>query len=146
MIHLIAQCVLYLTKCVFEFAFFSYPTTKALSGVLGRYESGHTCITYIAKSKTEPQRDTSHTLWSRRVSVWKNIPNSKYFWYCFVSWLSLLNECLLESMGYLYFFLFFSLSFFLGGYLSTHCFILWTLVHFFSHSLDMDFSLLSSFF
>jgi hypothetical protein len=46
----------------FEFAFFSYPTTKALSGVLGRYESGHTCIAYVAKSKTKPQGDASHTL------------------------------------------------------------------------------------
>jgi hypothetical protein len=40
MIHLITQCVLYLTKGVFEFAFFSYPTTKALSGVLGDMKVG----------------------------------------------------------------------------------------------------------
>ena len=31
---------------------------------------GHTCITYFAKSKTGPQGDASHTLWSRRASVW----------------------------------------------------------------------------
>jgi hypothetical protein len=65
MIHSIAQCVSYLTKGIFEVAFFSQPTTKALSGVLGRYESGHTCITYIAKSKSKSQGDASHTLWSR---------------------------------------------------------------------------------
>ena len=41
---------------------FSKPTTKAVSGVLGRYRGGHTCITYIARSKTEPQGDTGHML------------------------------------------------------------------------------------
>jgi hypothetical protein len=72
---------------VFCLLFHSLPV-KLLSGVLGRYESGHTCITYIAKSKTKPQGNASHTLWSRRASVWNMIPNSNYFWYSFVSWLS----------------------------------------------------------
>ena len=62
---------------------FSWPTTKALSGVLVRYEIGHTCITYIARSKTEPQGDTSHMLWLRRASVWKSWwiydPNSNLY-------------------------------------------------------------------
>jgi hypothetical protein len=33
-------------------------------------KSRHTCITYVAKSKTEPQGDANHTLRSRHASVW----------------------------------------------------------------------------
>ena len=51
---------------IWNFAFFSYPTTK---GFLVEFwvgmKVGHTCITYFAKSKTGPQGDVS-----RRVSVW----------------------------------------------------------------------------
>jgi hypothetical protein len=46
---------------------FSYPTTKAFewSFWVGT-KGGHTCITYVAKSKTELHGDASHTLRSRR--------------------------------------------------------------------------------
>jgi hypothetical protein len=125
----------------FEFAFFSCPTNKALSGVLGRYASGHTCITCVAKSKTGPQGDASHTLRSRRASVW-------YFFHNFLILNifgtplyhdSLLDECLSESMGYLYFFL---LLFFISGHLSTHCFIYsdtFVSIFFYLMPLGMDF-------
>jgi hypothetical protein len=135
MIHSIAQCVWYLTK-----GFLNLPSFHILPLRLWVefWVGGHTCITYFAKSNTRPQGDTSHTLWSRCVSVWNKIPNSKYFWYFFLSWFSLLDECLLESMGYLYFFSFF---FFSGKHLSTHYFIFWTFFHFFSHTPWHGFSL-----
>ena len=56
---------------IWNFAFFSYPTTK---GFLVEFwvdmKVGHTCITYFAKSKIRPQGDASHTLRSRRASEW----------------------------------------------------------------------------
>ena len=53
------------------FCVFLEPTTK---GFLVEFwvgiKSRHTCITYFVKLKNEPLRDASHTLWSRRASVW----------------------------------------------------------------------------
>ena len=84
MILSIAQCVWNLTKEFWYLLSFSYPTTNGfwVEFWVGM-KVGHTCITYFAKSKTGPQGDASHTLWSRRTSVWNfhNVPNSKYFWY-----------------------------------------------------------------
>ena len=109
MILLIAQCVWDLTKGIWNFAFFSYPTTK---GFWVEFWVGmklrHTCITYFDKSKTGPQGDASHTLWSRRASVWNfyNFLILNIFGTTWIMTLSLFNECLLfESMGYLSFFL-----------------------------------------
>ena len=47
-----SMCMVYLTKGIVVLPF--HPTTKAESGVLGRYEGGRTYITYIAESKTGP--------------------------------------------------------------------------------------------
>jgi hypothetical protein len=62
--------------------------------------------------------------------IFLNFPNSKYFWY------SLNHESLFwmdafysKVWAILFFFLFLS---FLGEHLSTHYFIIWTLIHFFS--------------
>jgi hypothetical protein len=103
MILSVTQCVWYLTKGIWDFSFFSYPTAKALSGVLGRYESGHTCITCIAKSKTRPQGDASHTLWSSHASVWNFLycSYSKYFCTPCIMTLSFWWMPLFESMDYL---------------------------------------------
>jgi len=119
MILLIAQCVWNLTKCIWNFAFFSYPTTKGfwVEFWVGM-KVGHTCITYFAKSKTGPQGEASHTLWSRRASVWNfyKVPNSKIFFVLIWSWISLfLQNCLLfESMAFFLFFMLFGMHFFLS--------------------------------
>jgi hypothetical protein len=96
---------------LFGFAFFSYPTTKSLSGVLGRYDSGHTCITYFAKSKTGPQGDASHTLGSRRASVWNEIPNSNMFgtplYHDSLFWMNAFWKVWAIFISFLFFLLFF---------------------------------------
>ena len=71
MILSVAQCVWNLTKASGILPSFSYPTTNGfwVEFWVGM-KVGHTCITYFAKSKTRPQGDASHTLWSRRASVW----------------------------------------------------------------------------
>ena len=85
MILSIAQCCIKPHQGIFILPSF-HPTTK---GFLVEFWVGmkmrHTCITYFAKSKTGPQGDASHTLWSRRVSVWNfyKVPNSKIFLYSF---------------------------------------------------------------
>ena len=77
MILSIAQYVWNLTKAFGILPSFSYPTTNGfwVEFWVGM-KVGHTCITYFAKSKTGPQGDASHILWSRRASVWKfyNVP------------------------------------------------------------------------
>ena len=67
----ITQCVWNLTKALWYFCLlFILP----LKGFLVEFWVGmklrHTCITYFAKSKTRPQGDASHTLWSRHATVW----------------------------------------------------------------------------
>jgi hypothetical protein len=83
---------------------------KALSGVLGRYESGHTCITYFAKSKTGPQGDARHTLWSRRLSVWNVMFRILHIFVLLESWLSLFDWCLLLKVWAIYISLFWRAS------------------------------------
>ena len=98
-----------------NFAFFSYPTTKVfLVEFWVGMKVGHTCITYFAKSKTGPQGDASHTLWSRHASVWNlyNVLILNIFATPLIMYLSLLDVCLyFESVGYLYFFIFIFFSF-----------------------------------
>ena len=70
----------------------------------------------IAKSKTRPQGDASHTLWSRRASVWNfyNLPNATTF-FCtpLIMTLSLFGRLpFIWKYGLSYFFLFFSFSLF----------------------------------
>ena len=137
MILSIAQCVWNLTKAFGILPSFSYPTTNGfwVEFWVGM-KVGHTCITYFAKSKTRPQGDASHTLWSRRASVWNfyNFLILNIFGAPLIMNLSLLNECLLfESMGYLYFFLSFSFLFFMlfGMYFFLSCLLAWIFFLFF---------------
>ena len=118
MILSIAQCVWNLTKAFWYLPSF-HPTTK---GFLVEFWVGiklrHTCITYFAKSKTEPSRRCkSYTLIKtcKCVEFVYNLSNAKiFFLYSFDhDSLSLLFKgCLLfKSMGYLIsFFLFLSFS------------------------------------
>ena len=75
---------------------------------------GHTCIIYFAKSKTRPQGDASHTLWSRRVSMWNfyKVLFLNIFGTPWIMTLSLLDECLfIWKYGLSLFFYFFFFSF-----------------------------------
>ena len=56
----------------------------------------YTCITYFAKSKTKPQGDANHTLWSRHASVWNfyKVLILNIFGTPWIVTLSLLDECL----------------------------------------------------
>ena len=92
MILSIGQCVWYLTKGIWNFAFFSYPITKGfwVEFWVGM-KVGHTCITYFAKSKTGPQGGCkSYTLIKtcKCVEFYK-ILILNVFWYTFESWISL---------------------------------------------------------
>ena len=120
------------------FPSFSYPTTN---GFWVEFWVGmklrHTCITYFAKPKTEPQGDASHTLWSRCASVWNfyNFLILNIFGTPLNHESLFLNECLLfECMGYLYFFLYFSFLFFMlfGMHFFLSCLLAWTFFFFFS--------------
>ena len=114
MILSIAQCVWNLTKGIWNFAFFSYPTTKGfwVEFWVGM-KVGHTCITYFAKSKIGPQGDASHTLWSRCASVW-NFYNFLILNIFVLLWI--MNLSLFEWMPFIWKY---GLSFFLFPFFSS---------------------------
>jgi hypothetical protein len=125
MIHSIAQCVSYLTKGIFEFlpSFHILPLKLWVEFWVGMKVG--ILASHILLSQKPNHKEMQVIHFDREVQVcgiFHIVPISKYFLYSLVSWLSLLDECLLESMSYLYLFSFYFL-FFSGGHLSTHCFI-----------------------
>jgi hypothetical protein len=102
MIHSIAQLCKNSSPKAFDFAFLSSNHLIRLMWSLGRCESGILVSCHVAKSKTVPHGETSHTLWSRCASVW-NIFLRIFELLCHASLFFCFKT--FESMGYLYSFL-----------------------------------------